>query len=133
MHEDETDQLQPARSYPNDTLTAALARYQLELSAKSHKLTEQYCQLLWNWNDKINLTRHTDYERFVSRDIVDTVKVATLIHQGEEVIEIGSGGGIPGLLLAILRPDLTVTLTESVGKKAKVLQTMVRDLKVKVR
>ena len=39
---------------------------------------------------------------------------------------------MPGLLLAILRPDLSVTLTESVGKKAKVLQSMVKQLKVKV-
>src|SRR5690349_13280863 len=116
--QDEPETFSSSTSYPNDTLGAALARHRLELPAKQLPLVDKYCHLLWEWNEKINLTRHTDFERFVSRDVTDTVQLATLIHPGEEVLEIGSGGGVPGLLLAILRPDLTVTLTESVGKKA---------------
>src|SRR5690242_15245126 len=90
--------------YPGDTLAAALERHSVEVSADRRPLLDSYCKLMWDWNEKINLTRHTDYEKFVTRDVVDTLQLATLIHQGEEVIEIGSGGGVPGLVLAILRP-----------------------------
>ncbi len=123
----------PFPSYPNDTLEGALTRHGIELPAPQRLLVDRYCQLLWEWNEKINLTRHTDYERFVSRDLVDTLQLSPLLHANEEVIEIGSGGGVPGLVLALLRPDLSITLTESVGKKAKVLATIVKNLKVKVR
>jgi 16S rRNA (guanine527-N7)-methyltransferase len=120
-------------TYPGDTLDTALARHGVNLPAEQRPLVDRYCRLLWDWNEKINLTRHTDYEKFVSRDLTDTQQLAALIHPNEEVLEIGSGGGVPGLLLALLRPDLTVTLTESIGKKAKVLTDMVRQLGVKVR
>ncbi len=120
-------------SYEHDSLAAALARHSMQVPDERLELVDRYARLLWEWNEKINLTRHTDYEKFVARDLVDTQQLAALIHSGEEVIEIGSGGGVPGLLLAILRPDLVVTLTESVGKKAKVLQSIVKQLKLKVR
>lgn len=129
--EDISDEAVAAPSYPNDTLDAALDRHQLVVAPKLRPLVDKYAELLWDWNAKINLTRHTDYEKFVSRDLVDTLQLAALIHKGEEVIEIGSGGGVPGLLLAILRTDLQVTLTESIGKKANVLLSMVRELKLK--
>src|SRR3954453_8484792 len=109
-----------------DTLAAALARHGFALPPAQIDRLDQYCKLLWDWNEKINLTRHTDYEKFVSRDLDDNQQLAALIHSNEEVLEIGSGGGVPGLLLALLRPDLTVTLTESIGKKAKVLADIVQ-------
>ena len=82
---------------------------------------QQYCVLLWHKNQQVNLTRHTDWDKFVSRDLVDTLQISSLIEQGSEVLDVGSGGGVPGLLLAILRPDLEVSLAESVGKKALIL------------
>ncbi len=113
-----------------DTLAAALARHKIELSQTQQNLVEKYAGALWEWNDKINLTRHTDYEKFVSRDLVDTIQLARLLHPEEEVLDVGSGGGVPGLLLAILRPDLTIHLSDSVQKKAKVVETVARDLKL---
>jgi len=120
-------------SHDPDTLDAALARHHLEVPPDRRALLDRYCRLLWEWNEKINLTRHTDYEKFVSRDVVDTLQLSALIHPKESVVEIGSGGGMPGLGLAILRPDLSVALTESIGKKAKVLAEIVKQLGVKVR
>jgi len=131
MDEQELERSPP--SYENDTLDAALVRHGIDLPAEQRALMDRYCRLLWDWNEKINLTRHTDYEKFVTRDLVDTQQLSSLIHPNEEVIEIGSGGGVPGLLLALLRPDLSMTLTESVGKKAKVLADIVKQLRVKIR
>ena len=123
----------PHVTYPGDTLEAALLRHAVEIPAEQRLLLDRYCRLLWDWNEKINLTRHTDYERFVSRDLVDTLQLSALLLPKEEVLEIGSGGGVPGVVLAILRPDLAITLTESVGKKAKVLNDIVKKLGLKVR
>ncbi|MEM9413250.1 MAG: RsmG family class I SAM-dependent methyltransferase, partial [Planctomycetota bacterium] len=82
---------------------------------------QQYCVLLWHKNQVMNLTRHTTWDAFVSRDLVDTLQISKLIPEDQEVLDVGSGGGVPGLLLAILRPDLEISLSESVGKKALAL------------
>ena len=89
---------------------------------------ENYCQRLWDWNAKINLTRHTDYEKFVARDLVDSLAFARFLERGERVMDVGTGGGVPGVVLAIVRPDLKIWLCESVGKKARVVAEIVRQL-----
>jgi len=122
----------PSEAPAPDTLAAALARHQIELPPKQAALVEKYVRALWDWNEKINLTRHTDFEKFVSRDLTDTVALARLLHVEEEFLDVGTGGGVPGLLLAILRPDLTVHLCDSVQKKAKVVETIARDLHLNV-
>jgi len=91
-----------------------------------------YAILLWVKNQQFNLTRHTSWDQFVTRDLWDTIQLSRLIEESEEVLDIGSGGGVPGLLLAILRPDLTVTLTESVGKKAAALNEFAQALELNV-
>lgn len=100
----------------------------MELPEDQQAEIARYAKLLWDYNTRINLTRHTDWEQFVTRDLVDTLRLAELVAPGESLLDIGSGGGVPGLLLAILRPDLKLTLCESVGKKARVLQEMVEQL-----
>ena len=87
-----------------------------------------YCTELWKLNEHINLTRHLTYEKFVSRDLVDTIEVAKLIPEGANVLDVGTGGGVPGVVLQILRPDLEVTLSESVGKKAQALQEICNSI-----
>ena len=127
----ETTLAEPQESaQPPDTLAAALERHKIELTAKQAALVEKYVRALWDWNEKINLTRHTDFEKFVSRDLVDTIALTKHLPAEEEVLDVGTGGGVPGLLLAILRPDLTVHLSDSVLKKAKVVEAIARELKL---
>lgn len=121
----------PATAAP-DSLDAALQRHGLSLPASQAALLAQYCQLLWDWNQKLNLTRHTDYERFVGRDLVDTLQLAPLLAPGESVLDVGTGGGVPGLVLAILRPDLDITLCDSVQKKARAVASIVAALGLSV-
>jgi len=83
-----------------------------------------YAASLWEWNERLNRTRNTDVERFVSRDVADAVAICPHLAQGEHVLDVGSGGGVPGVLLAILRPDLRVELSESVSKRAKALRAI---------
>ena len=91
-------------------------------------LLAKYCRLLWDWNSRLNLTRHTDWEMFVTRDLLDTLELSKHIPPKAKILDVGSGGGVPGIPLAILRPDISVTLCDSVGKKAMALQDIVTSL-----
>jgi 16S rRNA (guanine527-N7)-methyltransferase len=101
---------------------------QIELTADQARQLEAYCHRLWEWNERLNLTRHVTFGQFVDRDLVDSVRLSGHLRAGETVLDVGSGGGVPGIPLAILRPDVSVSLCESVGKKARALQAMVADL-----
>ena len=105
-------------SLTSDTLEEALQRHGIKLSKGKMAKIDNYCQLLWEKNRHLNLTRHTDYEKFVSRDLVDTLRLAELLTHGEHLLDVGTGGGVPGIPLAILRPDLKIELCDSTGKKA---------------
>jgi len=111
-----------------DNLTAALARAGIELPEAQVELVDRYCRLLWEWNAKLNLTRHTDYEKFVTRDLVDSLAFAEFLQERERVLDVGTGGGVPGVVLAIARPDLRVELCESVAKKARAVTDIVERL-----
>lgn len=115
-----------------DDLAAAIARSSLEIPRDRIEQLDRYRQLLWEWNEKMNLTRHTDLERFVSRDIVDSWQLAQLLAPGETVLDFGTGGGVPGVVVAILRPDVRVAVCDSVGKKAKAVESMIGKLKLAV-
>jgi 16S rRNA (guanine527-N7)-methyltransferase len=111
---------------------AAVERHGLKLTTEQLVGVQAYCRVLWSWNERLNLTRHTDYEKFVARDLIDTLQLVALLKPNEEVLDLGSGSGVPGIPLAIIRPDLQVSLAESVGKKAKALEAMVRELKLPI-
>ena len=110
-----------------DTLGAAIARHKIELADEQIELLDRYCQALWSWNEKLNLTRHTSYEKFVARDVVDSLALEPFLESGEKVLDVGTGGGVPGVVLAIVRPDLEVALCDSVAKKAKAAAAIVEE------
>jgi 16S rRNA (guanine527-N7)-methyltransferase len=118
---------------PSTSLPAALEQSQIALPEEQTALLERYCKLLWQWNEKLNLTRHTDFDKFVSRDVVDSLVFAEFLAEGERVLDVGSGGGVPGVVLTIVRPDLRMTLSDSVGKKSHVLDDIVAQLALPTR
>ena len=123
----------PASSLPiPDELQDALAAHSIELPTDQTARLSEYCRAVWEWNEKLNLTRHTDYEKFVSRDLVDTRMLAEQLAHGERVLDVGTGGGVPGIVLAIIRPDLHVSLSESIGKKARAVGDIVQQLKLQL-
>ncbi len=117
---------------PPDTLRDALARHSIELADDQVDLLDRYCRALWSWNEKLNLTRHTDYEKFVARDVVDSLAIERFLDAGDRVLDVGTGGGVPGIVLAIVRGDLEVALCDSVAKKAKAVQAIVDELGLKI-
>ena len=114
------------------SLTAEIARQRIELPDQQVATLERYCGLLWEWNSKLNLTRHTDYRKFVERDLVDSLAFANALRSDERILDVGTGGGVPGVVLAIIRPDLSVSLCESVGKRARAVADIVDRLSLDV-
>jgi 16S rRNA (guanine527-N7)-methyltransferase len=103
-------------------------RHGIELEEDLALMLDRYARLLWEWNEKLNLTRHTDYEKFVARDVVDSQWFERFLDSAERVLDVGTGGGVPGVVLAILRPDLEVSLCESIAKKARAVEDIVRQM-----
>jgi len=115
-----------------DALQSALAAHNLEVASDHQAALVRYAQQLWEWNTRLNLTRHTDPGRFVARDVVDAWHVAQVLEPGERLLDVGTGGGVPGVLVAILRSDVKVDLCESVAKKAKAVAEIVRGAQLRI-
>jgi 16S rRNA (guanine527-N7)-methyltransferase len=113
-------------------LGAQLARFGISLEPDQVALLDRYRAALWRWNEQLNLTRHTTLEKFVGRDVVDSWELAKQIPAGRRVLDVGAGGGVPGLVIAVCRPDLRMTVCESTQKKARVLHSIVDELQLPV-
>ena len=87
-----------------------------------------YAKSLWSWNDRLNLTRHTDVQQFVERDITDTSAICPHLIPNERVLDVGTGGGVPGVILAILRNDLTVELSDTSKKRITALEAILDEV-----
>jgi 16S rRNA (guanine527-N7)-methyltransferase len=90
---------------------------------------EAYLSLFVRWNARVNLTSVRDEEGILSRHFVESIACARALPAGiSTLLDFGSGGGFPGVPIALCRPEITVTLAESQGKKAAFLQEAVRVL-----
>lgn len=93
-----------------------------------------YEDLLIEWNQKFNLIAASTVPQIWTRHFADSAQLAKFIPpQAKSLADMGSGAGFPGLVLAIMRPDLEVIVIEATGKKADFLQTVVDKLKLNVK
>jgi len=90
-----------------------------------------YARLLVEWNEKMNLTAITDPEGIVLKHFVDSLTALPLLPQTPfSLIDVGTGAGFPGLPLAILRPDMRLTLLDSLNKRLLFLEEVCRAVGV---
>lgn len=93
------------------------------------ELLAQYMHKLLDWNEKINLTGAKNPEELAVKHVADVWRAAQVLDSGaESIADIGSGGGIPGIILGIVVPKAKITLVERRQKKAGVLSNMVSEL-----
>ncbi len=100
-----------------------------ELSNEQVRVLEAHWALLIRWNKILNLTRITDVEEAVERHYCESLFAGAHLPSGAlRVVDIGSGAGFPGVPVAVLRPDCSVTLVESHHRKAVFLREATRGL-----
>ncbi len=87
-----------------------------------------YAELLLRWNARINLTAAPSIDVLVTEHFPDSFALARKLEQPARVIDVGSGGGLPAIPLALLRPNLSITLVEPIAKKVAFLRTAIREL-----
>lgn len=88
----------------------------------------QYLALLQTWNRKINLTAITAPREVVELHFLDSLAAVPLVREAGTLVDVGSGAGFPGAVLAIALPSLRVTAIDAVAKKVAFLQTLKRTI-----
>jgi 16S rRNA (guanine527-N7)-methyltransferase len=101
-------------------LKEALTELKLDLPTHMQQRLVDYLELLSKWNKTYNLTAIRDPEEMLIKHVLDSLVVAPYI-TGKRLIDVGSGAGLPGLILALINPDQQWTLLDSNGKKTRFL------------
>jgi 16S rRNA (guanine527-N7)-methyltransferase len=108
-------------------LREGLLRMDLDRALEAPLLA--YLALLQKWNGAYNLTAIRDPQQMLGLHLLDSLSIIPQL-SGGSLVDIGSGAGLPGIPVAIARPDLAVSLVEPVGKKARFLREVVRQLRL---
>ena len=110
-------------------LSEGAAQLDIQLNHEQSRLLFGYLQLLNKWNSAYNLTAVRDPDEMVSRHLLDSLSVLPYV-EGDNWLDVGSGGGMPGIILAIMRPQSRFTLLDSNGKKTRFLTQARMELKL---
>jgi 16S rRNA (guanine527-N7)-methyltransferase len=116
----------------NELWTNLARRADVELARFQHDRLSRYLDLLFEANARMNLTRITDRPAAELQHVADALTVLPFLPKGEiRVADVGSGGGVPGIPLAIARPDATFLLIEATKKKAAFLRQTIDTLNLR--
>ena len=100
----------------------------LSLTTAQQLLLLEYVALLKKWNSTYNLTALRDEHTMISHHVLDSLTLLPYIQHAQTLMDVGSGGGMPGIPTAICRPDLQITLLDANTKKTSFLQQAVIEL-----
>ena len=113
-----------------NALASGLAALDITLAAEAQHKLLAFRDLLLKWNKTYNLTALRDPAQAISHHLLDSLAILPHVGTGN-LLDVGSGGGLPGIPLAIARPDLSVSMVDTVQKKTTFLQQAVIELALK--
>lgn len=102
----------------------------LSLSEIQLQQMEDYLQLLGKWNQTYNLTAVRDSDRMISYHLLDSLSIVPHLSEVKRLLDVGSGGGMPGIPVAIAKPEIQVVLIDSNHKKTAFLRQAILELKL---
>lgn len=115
-----------------DELLVELEKLEIIPTKEELEKLEKFYDLLIDWNKKINLTRITDKEDFYLKHVYDSLTIVKVIdlNNVETLCDVGTGAGFPGIILKIFYPHLKITLIDSLLKRVKYLNEIIKDLEI---
>ncbi|MBL4835231.1 MAG: 16S rRNA (guanine(527)-N(7))-methyltransferase RsmG, partial [Pseudomonas sp.] len=108
-------------------LVTGAAELGIELGESQSQKLLDYLALLQKWNKAYNLTAVRNPDEMVSRHLLDSLSILPFV-AGERWLDVGSGGGMPGIILTIMRPETQFLLLDSNGKKTRFLTQVKLEL-----
>ncbi|RRO22148.1 16S rRNA (guanine(527)-N(7))-methyltransferase RsmG [Flavobacteriaceae bacterium 14752] len=107
-----------------------ISKYFPDLTLEQTQQFEKVSQLYKDWNQKINVVSRKDIDEIYLRHVLHSLAIAKFIQfkPDSKIIDVGTGGGFPGIPLAILFPETQFVLVDSIGKKIKVVNEVVEGL-----
>ncbi|MDR2733209.1 MAG: 16S rRNA (guanine(527)-N(7))-methyltransferase RsmG [Spirochaetota bacterium] len=111
-----------------NAIAEAFAANGLATDAEKLALLARFMNMLLAWNEKINLISRASANDAATQHIADSALAAGFLPPCATLVDLGSGGGLPGVVIAILRPEIRVTLAETKEKKIKFLQACAESL-----
>lgn len=112
---------------------ALILKYFPDLTPVQKQQFEALKDLYAHWNEQINVISRKDLDQFYERHVLHALAIAKVMpfSDGSEILDVGTGGGFPGIPLAILFPGCNFHLVDSIGKKIKVVKEVAEALKLK--
>ncbi len=114
-----------------DLLLEKLDIINVKINKKQIEQFNLYMQLLLDWNKKINLTAITEENEIILKHFVDSLTVLKHIGENDRIIDVGSGAGFPGIPIAIMMPNIKITLLDSLNKRINFLNEVKDKLALK--
>jgi 16S rRNA (guanine527-N7)-methyltransferase len=116
------------RSALSAVLGEGIAAMHLDVSPAQQDKLMDYLALMFKWNAVYNLTSLRDPMQMVTHHLLDSLAAVPAFAQAHNVLDVGSGGGLPGIVLAIVRPDMKVSMIDTVHKKTAFLTQVKAEL-----
>ncbi len=116
-----------------ERLIQGARKFGLDLTDQQVQQFTRYYELLVEWNEKINLTAITAEEEVIDKHFLDSLSGAQVfsVTEGMKILDVGTGGGFPGMALAIAFPEAQVCLMDATGKKVRFLEMTASELGLK--
>ena len=103
----------------------------INLENEQIKKFYEYMNLLLEWNEKFNLTAIVEPKEIILKHFIDSLTIEKYINEGNKIIDVGTGAGFPGIPLSIYKPEIDITLLDSLNKRIIFLQEVIEKLEMK--